>query len=235
MKLSETLALQEVQTWKLVFVHFKTVNTTIWILFDKKIEWMAYYHLGVDFKVKTITVDGNKAKLAIWVSAELSTTTCLLCFDQKVALLQHHLLCFGRVSLSCPSFHKLSTCSGSLILWLLSSRTDTVVFCRTLQDRSASGHWPRVITVAHKESSWVCLFTAHLYKQVHHNRSALSSSEDEALPHNVNSFMVLVSGLDVCRFPCRVRATVVKELMFFHPVIHTRTHSSLSLEVSLCP
>lgn len=53
---------------------------------------MAYYHLGVDFKVKTITVDGNKAKLAIWVSAVLSTTTCILCFDQKVALLQHHLL-----------------------------------------------------------------------------------------------------------------------------------------------
>uniref|UniRef100_A0A8P4GG47 RAB18A, member RAS oncogene family n=1 Tax=Dicentrarchus labrax TaxID=13489 RepID=A0A8P4GG47_DICLA len=24
--------------------------------------------IGVDFKVKTITVDGNKAKLAIWVS-----------------------------------------------------------------------------------------------------------------------------------------------------------------------
>lgn len=26
------------------------------------------YYLGVDFKVKTISVDGNKAKLAIWVS-----------------------------------------------------------------------------------------------------------------------------------------------------------------------
>lgn len=165
---------------------------------------MAYSHPGVDFKVKTITVDGNKAKLAIWVSAELSTTTCLLCFDQKVALLQHHLLCLERASLSttqsftCPLVLVLSSSEPPL----LSSRTDTVVFCRTLQDRSASGHWPRVITVAHKESSWVCLFTAHLCKQVHHNRSMLSSSEDETLPHNVNSFMVLVSGLDVCRFPC---------------------------------
>lgn len=74
-----------------------------------------------------------------------------------------------------------------------------------------------------------------LLTQVHHNRSVLSSSEDETLPHNVNSFMVLLSGLDVCHFPCRVRATVVKELMVFHPVIHTRTHSSVSLEVSLCP
>lgn len=32
---------------------------------------LAPYSLGVDFKVKTITVDGNKAKLAIWVSADL--------------------------------------------------------------------------------------------------------------------------------------------------------------------
>lgn len=27
-----------------------------------------FLSLGVDFKVKTISVDGNKAKLAIWVS-----------------------------------------------------------------------------------------------------------------------------------------------------------------------
>lgn len=99
------------------------------------------YHLGVDFKVKTITVDGNKAKLAIWVSAELSTT-CLLCFDQKVALLQHHLLRFERASLSSPHLSRvhLFWFSRPLSHHCVSSRTDTVVFYRTLQDRSASGH-----------------------------------------------------------------------------------------------
>lgn len=35
---------------------------------------LAFHCLGVDFKVKTINVDGNKAKLAIWVSDKL----CLL-------------------------------------------------------------------------------------------------------------------------------------------------------------
>lgn len=197
---------------------------------------MAYYHLGVDFKVKTITVDGNKAKLAIWVSAELSTTTCLLCFNQKVALLQHHLLWFGRASLSSPSF----MCSLVLVLSssepLLSSRTDSY----RLQDTAGQERF-RTLTPSYYRGAQGVILGLFIYcsllllMQVHHNRSVLSSSEDETLPHNVNSFMVLVSGLDVYRFPCRVRATVVKELMVFHPVIHTRTHSSLSLEVSLCP
>lgn len=53
----------------------------------KMIDGLAPYLLGVDFKVKTITVDGNKAKLAIWVSAELRAPACLLRFGQKVALL----------------------------------------------------------------------------------------------------------------------------------------------------
>lgn len=137
---------------------------------------------------------------------------------------------------SSPSF----TCPLVLVLSAseppeLSSRTETVVFCRTPQDRSASGHSPRVITAAHKESSWVCVFTAHLYKQVYYSRTPLSSFEDKTLTHNVNSFFVLVSGLDlrVCRSPCRVRATVVKELMGFHPVIHTRTHTHTHTPSSL--
>lgn len=53
----------------------------------KMIDGLASYLLGVDFKVKTITVDGNKAKLAIWVSAELRAPAGLLRFGQKVALL----------------------------------------------------------------------------------------------------------------------------------------------------
>lgn len=32
---------------------------------NNNLSW--YLHAGVDFKVKTLTVDGNKAKLAIWV------------------------------------------------------------------------------------------------------------------------------------------------------------------------
>lgn len=40
-------------------------------LFDRTIDGLAASSLGVDFKVKTLTVDGNKAKLAIWVSEEL--------------------------------------------------------------------------------------------------------------------------------------------------------------------
>lgn len=36
-----------------------------------------HYCLGVDFKVKTISVDGNKAKLAIWVSDKRSTVTLM--------------------------------------------------------------------------------------------------------------------------------------------------------------
>ncbi len=32
---------------------------------------LAFHCPGVDFKVKTISVDGNKAKLAIWVSGKL--------------------------------------------------------------------------------------------------------------------------------------------------------------------
>ena len=51
------------------------------------INGFALYFLGVDFKVKTIAVDGNKAKLAIWVSAELRTRACLIWFGQKVALM----------------------------------------------------------------------------------------------------------------------------------------------------
>lgn len=39
--------------------------------------------LGVDFKVKTISVDGNKAKLAIWVSCMLHV---LLCFRNSAGL-----------------------------------------------------------------------------------------------------------------------------------------------------
>lgn len=35
---------------------------------DSYRSWLAFHYLGVDFKVKTITVDDNKAKLAIWVS-----------------------------------------------------------------------------------------------------------------------------------------------------------------------
>lgn len=31
-------------------------------------QYLFFHCLGVDFKVKTIAVDGNKAKLAIWVS-----------------------------------------------------------------------------------------------------------------------------------------------------------------------
>ena len=31
-------------------------------------QYLTVLILGVDFKVKTITVDGNKAKLAIWVN-----------------------------------------------------------------------------------------------------------------------------------------------------------------------
>jgi len=34
------------------------------------------FDAGVDFKVKTLSVDGNKAKLAIWVSS------CVSCFCQ---------------------------------------------------------------------------------------------------------------------------------------------------------
>jgi len=33
---------------------------------------------GVDFKVKTISVDGNKAKLAIWVSLALFLMYCFV-------------------------------------------------------------------------------------------------------------------------------------------------------------
>lgn len=33
---------------------------------------------GVDFKVKTISVDGNKAKLAIWVSLVLFLIYCFV-------------------------------------------------------------------------------------------------------------------------------------------------------------
>lgn len=59
-------ALDKVQTWgRCVF-------------FGKMIDGLVPYSLGVDFKVKTITVDGNKAKLAIWVSAEGRTPACLL-------------------------------------------------------------------------------------------------------------------------------------------------------------
>lgn len=99
---------------------------------------------------------------------------------------------------SSPSF----TCPLVLVLSAseppeLSGRTETVVFCRTLQDRSASGHSPRVITAAHKESSWVCVFTADLYKQVYYNTTLLSSFEDKTPTHNVNSFFVLVSRLDL--------------------------------------
>lgn len=39
-----------------------------WGNHDSVSDWLAFHCLGVDFKVKTITVDGNKAKLAIWVS-----------------------------------------------------------------------------------------------------------------------------------------------------------------------
>ena len=43
---------------------------------------LSHYYLltGVDFKVKTLTVDGNKAKLAIWVSFESfeKSRVCLL-------------------------------------------------------------------------------------------------------------------------------------------------------------
>lgn len=48
------------------------------MFFGKMIDGLVPYSLGVDFKVKTITVDGNKAKLAIWVSAEGRTPACLL-------------------------------------------------------------------------------------------------------------------------------------------------------------
>lgn len=41
--------------------------------------------LGVDFKVKTISVDGNKAKLAIWVSVAC-VTNILLCFRNNGGL-----------------------------------------------------------------------------------------------------------------------------------------------------
>lgn len=167
---------------------------------------MAYYHLGVDFKVKTITVDGNKAKLAIWVSAELSTTTCLLCFDQKVALLQHHLLWFGRASLSSPSF----TCPFVLVRSsseppLLSSRTDSGL----LQDTAGQERF-RTLTPSYYRGAQGVILGLFIYcsllllTHVHHDRSVLSSSQDETLPQNVNSFMVLVSGLDVCRFPAEL-------------------------------
>ncbi|XP_070784201.1 ras-related protein Rab-18a isoform X2 [Enoplosus armatus] len=42
--------------------------------------------IGVDFKVKTITVDGNKAKLAIWENHELDRTEGLK-FARKHSML----------------------------------------------------------------------------------------------------------------------------------------------------
>lgn len=64
-----------------------SADIKVCVFFDKMIDGFAPYLLGVDFKVKTITVDGNKAKLAIWVSAELRTPACRIWFGQKVALL----------------------------------------------------------------------------------------------------------------------------------------------------
>lgn len=49
----------------------------------------ASHCLGVDFKVKTITVDGNKAKLAIWVSDKLySLSSVFLCDSKSVSFLK---------------------------------------------------------------------------------------------------------------------------------------------------
>ncbi|PFX30467.1 Ras-related protein Rab-18 [Stylophora pistillata] len=42
---------------------------------------------GVDFKVKTLTVDGNKAKLAIWVRTALGEQQGHNCVDFKVKTL----------------------------------------------------------------------------------------------------------------------------------------------------
>lgn len=46
---------------------------------------LASHCLGVDFKVKTITVDGNKAKLAIWVSDKLFSFSSVTLSKQKCA------------------------------------------------------------------------------------------------------------------------------------------------------
>lgn len=64
-----------------------SVGRIVWrcVLFNRMIDGLAPCLLGVDFKVKTISVDGNKAKLAIWVSVR--APACLLWFGQKVALL----------------------------------------------------------------------------------------------------------------------------------------------------
>ena len=46
---------------------------------------------GVDFKVKTLTVDGNKAKLAIWVNTQL--LACFyLCTNTKGTMTETGLL-----------------------------------------------------------------------------------------------------------------------------------------------
>ena len=60
------------------------VNLAVCLCFVNHFLW--YTDSGIDFKVKTLAVDGNKAKLAIWVSSH----SLLLHAGFADALLIHH-------------------------------------------------------------------------------------------------------------------------------------------------
>lgn len=57
----------------------------VWSIFEELKDFFFFSSLGVDFKVKTISVDGNKAKLAIWVSVACATNI-LLCLRNNGGL-----------------------------------------------------------------------------------------------------------------------------------------------------
>lgn len=130
---------------------------------------------GVDFKVKTISVDGNKAKLAIWVSPVLAVLSIAVIswktlwnmnFHHKMATL--HSKCANRnvewdwkgkgkwsSVLHAQSVQYLSAIKCSLC-WSLSPVcivSDWVfVFCRIQLDRKGFAPWRPATIAVHKVS-----------------------------------------------------------------------------------
>ena len=50
-----------------MFLHILWQSVEIWDIIISPLFIDTFFILGVDFKVKTLQVDGNRAKLAIWV------------------------------------------------------------------------------------------------------------------------------------------------------------------------